>query len=543
MGKHGIRYKAFFLYYIAASFILSAAFVFQEIFTGELGQAAAAYDRDAIVRFLLFFTGIMGIRAVFSALNVLFLRRFTGRVGERFRTAFVRVFLRRPFAQVEKTNSGEHLSLFTSDLPQAVGFVGEHILQLLEGFTLVVAALIFLFYTHWLYTLIFLAAFPLIVGLQAVLSMPVGKASQVEQERRAAFNAVVNDSLQNIATIIAYDLEATMEARYVAAYQRFYTAALRRIRLLAVLLIGGGVISFLPLIFLYIAAAFAVVGEDLTIAEFIAYTNIGMLAAGWLAGLGGSFSSIQTGMAGAKRLEEALDGEPEAIGEKESLDTDSKTAVSFENVSFAYSQDGATVLHDATFTITRGERVAFAGGSGSGKSTILKLLLGLYAPVSGTVCVLGKDTAAIDTYALREAFAYVPQDSFLFPVSIGENITGKVNPTYDEQLKRDKACRDAGIYEFIQSLPDGFASVLSESAENISGGQRQRIAMARAFYKDAPIILFDEATSALDPTTEAEILQTLDTATINKTVIMVAHRASAKAFCDRVITLEGGKIQ
>jgi len=517
-------------------------FVLQEIFVGELGQAASAYDTDAIVRFLLFITVVMGVRAVFSALNVLFLGRYAGQVRYKFRKEFIRFFLRRPFASFEGTNSGENLSIFTNDLPVAVGFVSNNVLRLIDDFALLVAALIFLFYTHWLYTLIFLATFPLIAVVQAVFSTPVGKASQVTMEKRADYNAVVNDSLQNIATIIAYDLEDKMEARYIASYKIYLNAALRHMRIFCWLIIGGGVISMTPLIFLFIASAFAVVNENLTIAAFIAYTNIGLLAAGWLAGLARALSDVQEGMAGAKRLNETIEGGIEETGEKTALSPKGELAVCFENVSFAYSDEGAQVLYDVSFEIPIGARVAIAGGSGSGKSTVLKLLLGLYGAKEGTIRVLGNDISREGKHALREAFAYVPQDSFLFPVSISENITGKTTLTYDEILKREKACRDAGIYEFIQSLPENFASILSESAENISGGQRQRIAMARAFYKDAPIILFDEATSALDPATEAEILRTLEIASQGKTVIMVAHRATAKAFCDRVITLEGGRL-
>ena len=216
--------------------------------------------------------------------------------------------------------------------------------------------------------------------------------------------------------------------------------------------------------------------------------------------------------------------------------------MAFENVNFAYADDAPDVLRAVSFEIPAGSKVAIAGSSGSGKSTILKLLLGLYEPTSGKIRVLGNDAAAIGKYTLRDSFAYVPQDSFLFPVSIGENITGKNDISHQEQARLEQSCRDAGILDFINGLPEKFDSILSESAENISGGQRQRIAMARAFYKDAPIILFDEATSALDPTTEAGILETLESAAKEKTVIMAAHRAAAKAFCDTVITLEGGKI-
>jgi len=530
----------FLLYYVVASLIISASFVITQIFTGEIGQAAYQFDTGAIVGFLLLLTGVMGARAIFSALNAFLIWRFAGIAGYNFRVNFAKFFLRQPFAQFEKTNSGENLSVFTNDLPEAIRLVSSGILQMIEDFTLLIVALVYMFYMNWFYTLIFVASFPVLAVVQALISSPIQKAARKAQDARAGFNAVVNDSLQNTATIIAYDLEETLENRYSASYKKYFDASMREIFLISTIQIGGGTIALTPLIYLLIASAFSAVSGTMLVSEFIAYTGIGMMAAGWLSGLAQSLSGVRIAMAGAERLNEAITGEHESIGNAQELMARGELAVAFENINFTYAENGVDVLQNVSFEIPLGAKVAFVGGSGSGKSTILKLLLGLYEPKSGNINVLGNDTASIGKYALRNAFAYVPQDSFLFPVSIGENITGKKE--IEDISRLEKACKDAGILDFINSLPNKFDSILSESAENISGGQRQRIAMARAFYKDAPIILFDEATSALDPTTEAEILKSLEAATKDKTVIMVAHRASAKAFCDTVIALEGGRI-
>jgi len=507
-----------------------------------MGQAAYQFDMNVITNSLILFTGVMGTRAVFSALNSLLLGRFAGRAGYSFRVNFTKFFLRKPFSKLEKTNSGENLSVFTNDLPLAVELVSSGILQMIGDFTLLIVAIVYMFYMNWLYTLIFIAMFPVLVVLQSLISSPIQKAARIQQDARAGFNAVVNDSLQNVATIIAYNLEEELEEHYVASYNKFFAASMYRIRLMATFQIAGGIISLTPIGYLFVASAFSVVNETMLISEFITFTGIGMMAGIWLANLAQTLSGIRVSAAGAERLNETISGDTEDVNDKQKLTASGTFAVSFENVNFSYSEDGVDVLQNVSFEIPNGAKVAFVGGSGSGKSTILKLLLGLYEPKSGEISVLGNNTVGIGKYALRDVFAYVPQDSFLFPVSISENITGKKEVSHEAIGKLEKACKAAGILEFVNSLPDKFDSILSESAENISGGQRQRIAMARAFYKDAPIILFDEATSALDPTTEAEILRTLDEATKDKTVIMVAHRASAKAFCDTVITMEAGKV-
>ena len=499
-------------------------------------------ESGAIINLLLLLTGVMGIRSVLSAINTLLLGRFASNAGYSFRVNFAKFFLHQPFAKLEKSNSGENLSVFTNDLPLAIQLVGGGVLQLLGDITLLIAAMVYMFYMNWLYTLIFIAMFPILVVVQGLISTPIQKAARKEQDARAKFNAVVNDSLQNISTIITYDLVDELENRYVKSYKELFDASMRKIFLISTLQIGGGIISLTPLAYLFIASAFSVVNETMFISEFIAYTGIGIMAGTWLSNLAQTLSGVRISSAGAERFNESINGEIESSESKQKFAINGVVAVSFEDVCFSYSEDGLDVLQNVSFEISQGSKVAFVGSSGSGKSTVLKLLLGLYEQKSGKISVLGNETENISKHALRDAFAYVPQDSFLFPMSIKENIIGNKQGTREDMKQLEKACVDAGILDFINSLPNKFDSILSESAENISGGQRQRIAMARAFYKDAPIILFDEATSALDPTTEAEILKTLKEATKEKTVIMIAHRASAMAFCDTIITMEGGKV-
>jgi len=533
------------MFYVVASLIISASYVAAQIFTGELGQAVSQFDTGAIINFLILLTAVMGIRALGSALNAVFLWRFDGKTEYKFRVNFARFFLRRPFVGLEKTNTGESLSIFTNELPQAGLLISNGILQMISDFMLLIIVVAYMFYMNWFYTLIFMVSFPVLALIQVVISAPIQKASKKATEARAGFNAVVNDSLQNTATVIAYSLEDELENRYIIAYKKYFEFNAKHIRLFSTLIVAGFIFSTLPLIYLFIASGFSVVNGTMAISDFIAFTGIGLMAAGWLMDLSQSLGGVRRWIAGAQKLNELLSGEEENIGEKKSLAINTeKPAVSFKNINFAYVEGAPNVLHDVSFEIPHGAKVAIVGGSGSGKSTILKLLLGLYEPKSGKINIHDNDTSKIGKYALRDSFAYVPQDSFLFPVSVSENITGKSRKelSANEEARLQRACRDAGILDFINSLPDKFNSILSESAENISGGQRQRIAMARAFYKDASIILFDEATSALDPSTEAGILKSLEEATRNKTVIMVAHRATAKAFCDTVITMEGGRV-
>ncbi|MCL2593290.1 MAG: ABC transporter ATP-binding protein/permease, partial [Defluviitaleaceae bacterium] len=351
-----------------------------QIFVGEMGQAAYQFDTSAILRFLLVLTAIMGIRAIFSASSALFLGRFSGSVGYKFRVNFAKFFLHQPFARLEKANSGENLSIFTTDLPQAVLLVSSGALQMVSDFMLLIVVAVYMFYMNWLYTLIFIASFPVLAIVQVIISAPIQKTAKKASEASAKFNAVVNDSLQNTATIIAYSLEEELESRYISAYKEFFKAAMQRIRFFSTIVLAGFIFSTLPIVFIFIASGFAVVNGTMLISDFIAFTGIGMMAASWLMNLSQSLGNVKTWMAGAIRLNESITGEFENIGNRQRLAVTEKSAIVFDDISFTYTEDTPNVLHNISFEIPHGKKVAIIGGSGSGKSTILKLILGLYEP-------------------------------------------------------------------------------------------------------------------------------------------------------------------
>jgi ABC-type multidrug transport system fused ATPase/permease subunit len=543
LHKNGVRFRGFLLTYVIISAIVAIAMVLMDRITGEMGEAAHNFDLQTLLWFLVLLTGVSAVRAVAAAASALMMGRYQGRTGYRFRANFTRYFLHVPFSKFEKAGSGESLSIYSNDVPRAVNFVAgpDGMLMMFASVMNVVAAFVFMLTINATLTLIYFAAFPVLAIMQIVISMPMQKRQRANLEARAKFNAVVNDSLQNTSTIIAYGLEDVMERRYLDTYQEFM-ATIRAFVLVSLpLIVIGQFVSLIPMILLNMMAAGAAIDGNLSIAEFIALTAVAVIAADSLLMLSQQLSWVQTNLAGAKRFNESTAEAVEDLNDGGKFGNEKSAAISFENVSFSYGdeEDAALALDDVTFNIAAGSKVAFVGGSGSGKSTVLKLLLGLYAPVSGKIAISGQDAAGMSKGGLRDIFAYVPQDSFLFPRSIGENISpGGAG----DAARLEKACRGAGIWDFVQSLPDKFNGVLTEGSENISGGQRQRIALARAFYKDAPVILFDEATSALDPATEADILESLNDAAADKTVIMVAHRAAATRVCDVVILMDGGKI-
>lgn len=218
----------------------------------------------------------------------------------------------------------------------------------------------------------------------------------------------------------------------------------------------------------------------------------------------------------------------------------SNPTVEFKDVCFTYSDGKEAALKDFNLKINPREKVGLVGISGSGKSTITKLLLRMYTPVSGEIKVTGQNVEEMGSSNTRSCFAYVPQDPILFHRTIKENITyAKPNATNAEILE---VAKKAHCLEFIQKLPKGFDTKVGEKGLKLSGGQRQRIAIARALLKDSPILIFDEATSALDSESESIIQETLKDALSKKTSIVIAHRLSTLRIMDRIVVIDEGRI-
>ncbi len=229
-------------------------------------------------------------------------------------------------------------------------------------------------------------------------------------------------------------------------------------------------------------------------------------------------------------IEDSLDAQPINI---------TNGAISFDRVAFAYP-DGKRVFENFTLDIHPGEKVAFVGSSGGGKSTIIKLLFRFYDPTSGSIHVDGQDITGVTQETLRQQIALVPQDPILFHRSILENIRyAKPEASVEEAVEAAKRAR---CHEFIKQLPDAYDSLVGERGLKLSGGERQRIAIARAFLKNAPILVLDEATSALDSESERHIQDALRELMHDKTVIVIAHRLSTIMEMDRILVLQDGQV-
>lgn len=273
------------------------------------------------------------------------------------------------------------------------------------------------------------------------------------------------------------------------------------------------------------------------IAEFILYITMlmfPMMAIGWVA------SIVQRASASQKRINEFLDAQPDIENKEHAIKTDIKGDISFDHASFVYSHTGIKALDDFSLDINAGEKVAVIGKTGSGKSTLVHLLLRMYDPTSGSLQIDGKSATEYDLQSLRSQVAYAPQEAYLFSDTIYNNIKfGRAEAT-EEEIK--EAARLADFQKDIAGLKEGYETVIGERGVMLSGGQKQRLVLARALLKQSPVLLLDESLSAVDTRTEQTILNNLKGYIANKTVIVITHRIFTGWDFDKIIILDDGRI-
>ncbi|HEY3600703.1 MAG TPA: ABC transporter ATP-binding protein [Chthoniobacterales bacterium] len=392
----------------------------------------------------------------------------------------------------------------------------------------------------WQLTLLSLGVVPLIIGAIYFFAGRIRQESTSIQERESALLTQTQEGLGAIRMVHAFGREDFEVAQFRERAQESLSANLRltltyvnsALVISTITVIGTAAMSYL--------GTLHVLAGTLTLGSLLVFSSYLLMLYQPLEALTSTTWAMEGATAGARRCFEVLDRGDDVRESPNAIEISStRAAIEFDSVTFAYD-DKHLVLHELSLEISPNQIVALVGGTGAGKSTLLSLVPRFYDPMSGVVRLDGRDVREITKKSLRAQIAIVLQDTLLFSTTIRENIAYGRPDASEEEIR--EAARRAQADEFICRLPEEYESPVGERGGHLSVGQRQRIGIARAFLKNAPILLLDEPTSALDPTTEAAIMETIKELMRGRTTLIVTHRLATIHNVDQIVVLEHGRI-
>lgn len=438
--------------------------------------------------------------------------------------------------------SGTLLAKIIYNTDQVARAVTDVIIESVRNAFLIIFLVGVMLWTNWQLTLAFLLVGPFIIFIFVIASRRFRRLSRESQNAIADMTHVAEENIENYKVVRIFggenyevkQFDKTIERTRRYEMKNYLT---RGVTVPAIQVLGGFAFGMV----IYIAMNYLPASE-LTAGAFatLAAAMISLLKP--IKELTSVSNKIQRGLAGAESVFELLD-EPREVNTGTLEVGRVKGAIDFDHVSFSYGAESASpvVLENFDLSIKPGQRIALLGRSGAGKSTVTNLLTGFYSNYQGTITIDGHSIRDFSLDSLRRQFAVVTQHITLFNDTIANNITYGTDHDHDEN-RLYEAAKAAHALEFIERLPDGFNSLVGENGVLLSGGQRQRLAIARAIYKDAPILILDEATSALDTESERHIQVALDELMQNRTSLIIAHRLSTIEQADLIVVLENGKI-
>ena len=530
---------------VAVSFALAAvAMVAGVAIPALVGETVDAVRRGDDSLFWPYGAAIVGaglLRLLFSVARRLVAGRVSLGVEFDLRNRMYAHLQSLELAFFDDQQTGQLMSRSTVDLQSVRFFLGYGLIFIAQSMiTLLIAATVMLVVNPGL-ALIALAPTPVVIWMAARYGRRNRPASQEVQQRIAELTAEAEENVSGVRLVKAFAREARQQARFRDRTVRVFDQSMVSTRLRA---FYNPLIGFLPQ--LGLAAILLVGGRQaiegtITVGEFVAFYGYVLMLTSPVRMLGIALGMAQRAVASGARVFEILDRAPamtSPAGAPPLPEGDGR--VELHGVEFAYGDGSAPVLRGIDLDVEAGRTVAIVGGTGSGKTTLVSLIPRLYDPTAGSVEVDGADVRDVDLGALRREIAMVSDDPFLFSATMRENVAYARPDAGEEEIER--AARQAGIHDFIVSLPEGYDTLIGERGLTVSGGQRQRIAIARALLRDPRILILDDATSSVDATTEAEIKNALRGLMRARTTFIIGHRLSTIALADEIVVLEDGRI-
>lgn len=474
-----------------------------------------------------------------SAASELILARGAVGIAARLRDRVLAKLLRLPVRHFDETDTGARVSRVVSDCEALSRLGTEEAVSAVTGAVTLAGTVAVLWWLDGALTLVLTASVAVAFALSAPAIMRMESIAADLQARKARLGGILTQVFSEIRLVKSFGAERAEAARCAAEVGDLAHQQWRMARLGIALQTVSGLAIVVALVVILVYGGMRVGRGDLSMGTFTAFVLYIFSVAGPFAQIGGFITELQAAKGASARLSDLLDGADEDAGGGAAL-PGGDGVLALRGVRFAYPDRARPVLDGFDLDLAPGTTTALVGASGAGKSTVMALILRFHAPDAGGVFFGGRAAAEHALDAWRAMFGYVAQHAPIMPGSIRDNIRYGAPGIDDARLR--EAAAAARALEFIEALPEGFDTRLTEQGGNLSGGQRQRINLARVFARDPRIVLLDEATASLDAETEHAIQQALERLMRGRTNLVIAHRLSTVLRADRICMLEGGRI-
>jgi ATP-binding cassette subfamily B protein len=518
------------------------------IFRHVIDSYATQYDKytrqqffKGVALLLSMAVGVAFVSRVAKNFQDYFVNVVVQRVGADLYSDGIRHSLALPFQTFEDQRSGETLGKLQKVRSDSERFIAAFVNMVFTTLVGVIFVMVYAFQAHWAIAPAFFLTVPLLAVLSSVLSKRIKTIQKVIVAETTALAGATTESLRNIELVKSLGLAKQEELRLNATTEKILKLELKKVRYLRSLsFIQGTAVNFLRTCILFLML-YLIFEKQITVGQFFSLLIYSFFIFGPLQELGNVINIYRETEASLANFDAIFEipidpkpTDPVAVNDLRTL--------SFEDVSFTHVTASAPALAGVSFGVERGQTIAFVGPSGAGKTTLVKLLVGLYRPGAGRILYNGIPSDRIDLDRFRERIGFVTQDAQLFSGTIRENLLFVRPDATDEQCL--DVLRRAAATSLLKRADKGLDTVIGEGGMKISGGEKQRLSIARALLREPQLLVFDEATSSLDSLTEEEISRTMRDVAENADVItvLIAHRLSTVLHADRIFVLERGRI-
>jgi len=532
-------------YLLAITTVLIVISTYINIYIPQLGGQVIKNiieigDFNALMWLVIQIIGFTGILGVVSFISRYVNGYFSQKIVYEIRNDAFRSIQRQSLGFFDRINTGQLMSRATTDTERIGRFLGFQFRMLVQTFLLLIGVVTSMIMIDWELTVISFLIVSLILVNFSIFGKKIRPVISKSREYFADITSTLWENISGIRVVRAFAMEDYERRKFQKPNNAYYEMMIKATSLRAIFLPLTGLIGGFVMVIVYWLGGMRVIegriGID-TLYVFSSYVSMLMRPMGMM---GMIWTGYQRMAAAGERVFQIIETEPEVKDKPNAIELKNiKGHIKFENVYFGYERD-KPILKNVNLEIKPGETVALLGPTGSGKSTLIRLLMRFYDVTSGRILVDGHDIRDVKLKSLRRHIGIVSQEIFLFNRTVKENISfGKPDASMDDVIR---AAKIAQAHEFITNFPNGYETIIGERGLNLSGGQRQRIAIARALLLDPKILILDDSTSSVDVDTEYEIQKALNALLKNRTTLVITQRISTIRNADKIIVMDNGEI-